>query len=45
VYCWSFATFGSLLMVCMPPAACQVEPEVSSCRSISTTSRQPALVR
>src|ERR1700716_3800686 len=26
VYCCSFATLGSLLMVCMPPAACQVEP-------------------
>src|SRR6186997_1849975 len=29
----------------MPPAACQVEPAVSSRRSSSTTSFQPALVR
>jgi hypothetical protein len=28
----------------MPPAACQVDPEVSSERSMSRTSRQPALV-
>ena len=37
--------FTSPLSVCMPPAACQVEPEVSSERSISTTSFQPSLVR
>ena len=35
VYCWSRATFGSPLSVCMPPAACQVEPAVSSRRSRS----------
>ena len=45
VYCCSFATFGSPLTVCMPPAACQVEPDVSSARSISRTSFQPAFVR
>src|SRR6267154_1649339 len=45
VYCCSRATFGSPLRVCMPPAACQVEPQVSSPRSISSTSFQPALVR
>ena len=39
------ATFGSPLRVCIPPAACQVEPAVSSRRSSSTTSVQPALVR
>ena len=26
MYCWSRATFGSPLSVCIPPAACQVEP-------------------
>src|SRR5579871_5134234 len=45
VYCWSLATFGSPLTVCMPPAACQVDPQVSSPRSIKSTSFQPALVR
>src|ERR1700733_1648919 len=45
VYCWSFATFGSPLSVCIPPAACQVEPAVSSLRSTSTTSVQPSSVR
>ena len=43
VYSCSFATFGSPFSVCMPPAACQVEPDVSSSRSTSTTSVQPAL--
>src|SRR4029079_2166252 len=37
--------FGSPLSVCMPPAACQVEPAVSSRRSRRTTSVQPAFVR
>ena len=45
VYCWSFETFGSPLSVCIPPAACQVEPAVSSRRSSSITSVQPAFVR
>src|SRR6201993_4293280 len=45
VYCCSFATLGSPLSVCMPPAACQVEPAVSSLRSTSTTSVQPSSVR
>src|ERR1700733_13713137 len=45
VYCCSSATLGSPLMVCMPPAACHVEPEVSSALSISSTSFQPAFVR
>src|SRR5438874_12925042 len=45
VYCCSRATLGSPLRVCMPPAACQVEPQVSSPRSSSSTSFQPALVR
>ena len=45
VYCWSLETFGSPLRVCMPPAACQVEPAVSSRRSRSMTSVQPAFVR
>src|ERR1700751_3984556 len=45
VYCCSFATLGSPLSVCMPPAACQVEPAVSSLRSTSTTSVQPISVR
>ncbi len=30
MYFCSLATLGSPLIVCMPPAACQVEPEVSS---------------
>ena len=45
VYCWSRATFGSPLSVCIPPAACHVEPAVSSRRSSSMTSVQPAFVR
>src|SRR5271169_138542 len=45
VYCCNLATFGSPLTVCMPPAACQVDPEVSSARSISSTSFQPILVK
>ena len=45
VYCWSLATLGSPLSVCMPPAECQVEPAVYSARSRSTTSVQPSLVR
>ena len=45
VYCCRRATFGSPLSVCMPPAACHVEPAVSSRRSSSTTSVQPAFVR
>ena len=45
MYCWSRATFGSPLSVCMPPAACHVEPAVSSRRSRSITSVQPSLVR
>src|ERR1700733_7308956 len=45
VYCCSFATFGSPLSVCIPPAACQVEPAVSSLRSTRTTSVQPSSVR
>src|ERR1700674_2484292 len=45
VYCCSRATLGSPLTVCIPPAACQVEPQVSSPRSISSASFQPALVR
>ena len=45
VYCCSRATFGSPLSVCIPPAACHVEPAVSSRRSTSTTSVQPSLVR
>ena len=42
---WGAAMWGSALGVWNPPAACQVEPEVSSERSISTTSLQPYLVR
>jgi len=45
VYCCNLATFGSPLTVCMPPAACQVDPDVSSARSISRTSFQPILVK
>src|ERR1700678_553592 len=45
VYCCSFATLGSPLMVCMPPAACQVEPEVSSSRSTRTMSVQPSFAK
>src|SRR5487761_2569573 len=45
VYCCSFATLGSPLTVCMPPAACHVEPDVSSARSISSTSFHPAFVK
>src|SRR6187402_3890121 len=45
VYCWRRATLGSPLSVCMPPAACHVDPAVSSRRSSRTTSVQPALVR
>ena len=45
VYFCRPATFGSPLSVCMPPAACQVEPDVSSVRSSSTASVTPALVR
>src|SRR6185312_2575393 len=45
VYFCSLATLGSPLIVCMPPAACQVEPEVNSSRSISTTSVQPCRAR
>src|ERR1700690_4123183 len=45
VYCCNLATFGSPLPVCMPPAACQVDPDVSSARSISSTSFQPILVK
>src|SRR6478672_12955680 len=45
VYCWRRATFGSPFRVCMPPAACHVDPAVSSRRSSRTTSFQPALVR
>src|SRR5262249_20336054 len=36
---------GSELMVWMTPAACHDEPEVSSRRSSSTTSRQPIFAR
>src|SRR5206468_4094020 len=43
--CWRRATFGSPFSVCMPPAECHVDPAVSSRRSSSTTSFQPALVR
>src|SRR4029078_7905791 len=39
------ATLGSPLSVCIPPAACHVEPAVSSRRSSSITSVQPAFVR
>ena len=35
----------SPLSVWNPPAACQVDPEVSSERSSSITSDQPSLVR
>src|ERR1700733_9260172 len=45
VYCCSLATLGSPLTVCMPPAACQVEPDVNSAPSISSTSFHPALVK
>ena len=45
VYCWSLATFGSPLSVCIPPAECQVDPAVSSVRSSSTTSVHPAFVK
>ena len=45
VYCWSRATFGSPLSVCIPPAACQVEPAVSSRARAASTSVQPAFVR
>ncbi len=36
---------GSAFKVWKPPAACQVEPDVSSERSIKSTSVQPNLVR
>jgi hypothetical protein len=36
---------GSEFIVWKPPAACQVDPEVSSERSIKTTSLHPSLVR
>jgi len=36
---------ASPLKVCMPPAACQVDPEVSSLFSRSSTSLQPILAR
>ena len=45
VYCCSLATFGSPLMVCIPPAACHVEPDVSSDRSSIMASLQPSLLK
>jgi hypothetical protein len=37
--------FHEVLKVGQLPAACQVEPEVSSSRSTSTTSSQPSFTR
>src|SRR6185436_1298265 len=45
VYCWRRATLGSPLRVCIPPAACHVEPAVSSRRSSRIASVQPAFAR
>ena len=45
VYFCSREMLASPLKVCMPPAACQVEPEVSSLFSSSSTSRQPIFAR
>src|SRR5437762_14331379 len=45
VYSASLASLGSPLSVCIPPAACHVDPDVSSSRLTSTTSVQPARVR
>ncbi len=45
VYFCSLEMFASPLKVCMPPAACQVDPEVSSLFSSSSTSVQPIRAR
>ncbi len=45
VYFCSFEMFASPLKVCMPPAACQVEPDVSSLFSTISTSVQPLRAR
>ena len=45
MYFWSSATLVSLFIAWKPPAACQVEPAVSSSRSINATSVMPRSVR
>jgi hypothetical protein len=45
VYCWSAATRVSALIAWNPPAACQVDPAVSSRRSSTATSVSPRAVR
>jgi hypothetical protein len=45
VYFCSREMLASPLNVCMPPAACQVDPAASSLCSISSTSVQPIFAR